>query len=545
MTDEKDPKKDAAEEKSEKAEAEAEKPAKADEAVSSPETETTEKVETKAAEDKPADKKPEKKKKKEKDPADAYRLASNHPVANMWKTFAGMGLIGIVGAGIGYSQDHSRFAYAWLFGFICALTLAIGAMMFVMMHHLTNGNWGIVVRRIAEIFGASSWVLIVLVIPVLLMRQTLFGEWLKTDTHAAKEHAALESPQDPHDVELAANDFQPHGPMPHDLQPRGPNPHGGFRLPPGAGGPGGAHPPTPGTPSIRPVAHGADERAEKLEHEEVMKGKTWYLSQTFFLGRLVAYFLVWYLIGWTLLKWSTEQDKTKDLALTLKMNRFSAPGIALLVLTLTFAAFDWIMSLDPTWYSTIFGVTFFAGSMVCAFAVLILTFLEMRKEGVLVKEVTVEHYHDLGKLLFGFMCFRAYVCFSQFMLIWYASIPEETTFYHHRWDVGIWKNVSLALVVLHFMVPFVFIMSRNVKRNLNLLKVGAWVLLGMHVVDIYWLILPNAPHQSGFQFSWIDVFGFMGPVGIFLAVAFRRMNEYPIIPVGDPRLQRSLHFINA
>jgi hypothetical protein len=144
------------------------------------------------------------------------------------------------------------------------------------------------------------------------------------------------------------------------------------------------------------------------------------------------------------------------------------------------------------------------------------------------------------------MCFWAYVCFSQFMLIWYAAIPEEVTFYHHRWDVGMWKNVSLALVVLHFMFPFVFIMSRNVKRNLGLLRVGAMLLLTMHVIDIYWLVMPNLPHQgSSFTPSVIDFFGFLGPVCVFLAVAFRRMTEYPIVPVGDPRLQRSVHFVNA
>lgn len=539
MTDEKDPKDETADSPEEKAEAKA-----------SEKLEKTEKVE-KA--EKAVQKKPKAEKKK-KDPADAFRVAANHPVANAWKTFAGVGLIGLVGAGVGYSQDHTRFAYAWLFGFICALTLALGSMLFVMMHHLTSGGWGIVVRRVAEIFGASAWVLILLIIPVLLLRGTLFGEWLKGDSHAAKEHAALEAaPTDPNDLALASNDLQfqprggprgnPHGPGgPGGMGPGGP---GGPRNPHGGGMPDVGNPRPQGTPIHIQVGRAADERADRVEHEEVMKQKTWYLSQNFFFGRLIAYFIIWYLVGFTLLKWSTDQDKSKDLAITVKLARFSAPALVLIVLSLTFASFDWIMSLDPTWYSTIFGVTIFAGSMVCVFATLILTFLGFRNSGVLVKEVTVEHYHDLGKLLFGFMCFWAYVCFSQFMLIWYASIPEETTFYHHRWDVGIWKNVSLALVLLHFILPFIFIMSRNVKRNLGLLRIGALILLSMHVIDIYWLVMPNVPHQSNFAPSWIDVFGFMGPVGIFLAVAFRRLSEFPLVPVGDPRLARSIHFENA
>jgi len=568
MTDEKDPPKDEASkdeaaEKSEKAEtvskAEA-KSAPSDAEVSSkddekkPEEKKEKKADEKKAEDKKEEKKAEKKKPTKKDPADAFRIPASHPVANAWKTFLGAGVLGIVGSGYGYTQDHTRFAYAWLFGFICALTLAIGSIMFVMMHHLANGNWGIVVRRVAEIFGASSWVLIILVIPVLLMRGTLFGEWLnKGDAaHAGKEHAALEQSVDPYDYELASNDlqFQPRG------MPGGPGGHGGMqpRNPHGPGGPGGfpqnphgGHPPSAGsgTPIHMQVGRGPEERAEHVEHQEVMQSKSWYLNQTFFFARLIAYFIIWYLVGFTLLKWSTDQDKTKDLALTVKLARFSAPGIVLMTLTLTFAAFDWIMSLDPTWYSTIFGVTFFSGSMVCAFATLIITFLGFRQNGLLAKEVTVEHYHDLGKLLFGFMCFWAYVCFSQFMLIWYASIPEEVTFYHHRWDGNLWRNVSLALIGLHFMFPFVFIMSRNIKRNLGLLRIGATLLLTMHVIDIYWLIMPNMPHQATFSVSVFDVFGFLGPVGIFLAVAFRRMNEYPILPVGDPRLQRSIHFVNA
>jgi hypothetical protein len=143
------------------------------------------------------------------------------------------------------------------------------------------------------------------------------------------------------------------------------------------------------------------------------------------------------------------------------------------------------------------------------------------------------------------MCFWAYVSFSQFMLQWYAAIPEELTFYHHRWDTGVWKNVSLGIVLLHFILPFVFIMSRNVKRNLGLLRVGALLLLTMHIIDIYWQVMPNVPHQTSFAPSWIDFFCFLGPVGVFLAVAFRRMTEFPLVPVGDPRLQRSIKFVNA
>jgi hypothetical protein len=500
-----------------------------------------------ASTEKAEEKKPVEKKKKVKDPADTYRLPPSNAVSAAWKTFAGMGVVGVVGSVIAYSQDPTRFAYSWLFGFICVLSLVIGAILLVLMHHMANAHWGVVVRRVAEIFGASSWVLVLLVVPVLLSRGTLFGEWLNGEDKAApKAHAALDL-QEPPDARLAANDFeQPHG-MPHGgmhFQPRGPgagNPRGGPGFGPHGMPPGGVH----ATPSTHHFSTEVEARAEHAEHQEVMASKKWYLNKGFFFARMIFYFLVWYLIGFALLKWSSDQDRTKDPMITVKLARFSMGAVILMAITLTFAAFDWIMALDPTWYSTIFGVTFFAGSIVCVFATLILTFLGFRQQGVLAKEVTVEHYHDLGKLLFGFMCFWAYVCFAQFFLIWYAAIPEEVTFYHHRWDVGPWKTISLILIFFHFIFPFIFIMSRNVKRNLGLLRVGAWLLLAMHVIDIYWLVMPNVPHQSSFAPSWIDVVGFLGPVGIFLAVAFRRLTEYPLLPVGDPRLQRSIHFLNA
>jgi hypothetical protein len=565
VTDEKDEKKSAEETSEEKsaekfpASEKEEKKAEASEKKDDKKAEASEKKEEKAEEKKAeaSEKKPEKKeekpkKKKEKDPADAFRLSPDSPVANVWKTFLGVGLVGLAGGGYGYYVDHTRFAYAWLFGFMCTLTLVIGSILFVMMHHLASGSWGIVVRRVAEIFGASAWVLLFLVIPVVLMKGTLYGDWMNADKHAPKEHASLDVAQES-DSMLASNEQmgQPGGGggMPHGLPRGGPgmgNPHGpgGIPRPPGQNPRGtGAG---PGGPPVHiQVGHPVEERALSVEHDEVMKDKTWYLSQGFFYFRLGLYFIVWALIGWYLLKLSTEQDKTKDPTIPKKLGRFSAPGVVLMTLTLTFAAFDWMMSLEPTWYSTIYGVIFFAGSMVCVFATLILVFLGFRGSGVLEKEVTVEHYHDLGKLLFGFMCFWAYVSFSQFMLQWYASIPEELTFYHHRWDNGVWRNVSLGIVLLHFILPFVFIMSRNVKRNLKLLQGGALLLLTMHVIDIYWQVMPNVPHQSSFSPHWIDFFCFLGPVGLFLAYAFRRMVDYPLVPVGDPRLQRSIKFVNA
>ncbi|MCA9581782.1 MAG: hypothetical protein KC416_08295, partial [Myxococcales bacterium] len=180
--------------------------------------------------------------------------------------------------------------------------------------------------------------------------------------------------------------------------------------------------------------------------------------------------------------------------------------------------------------------------------------------GILGDAVNTEHLHDLGKLTFGFMVFWAYVSFSQMMLIWYAGIPEEAVYYHLRWGDHGWTSVSIFLLVGHFVLPFFFLMSRNVKRRLALLGIGtAWMLL-MHVVDIYWYVLPHFGNnaivadfaqsmeqglQVRFEPSLMDVAALMAVAGVYLSVVFSIMKKYPVIPVGDPRLSRSLHFHNA
>jgi hypothetical protein len=204
------------------------------------------------------------------------------------------------------------------------------------------------------------------------------------------------------------------------------------------------------------------------------------------------------------------------------------------------------MSLEPSWFSTIFGVFYFACGVVSSYAMLILTTLALRDSGPLQGAVTNEHYHDLGKLMFGFLVFWAYIGFSQFMLIWYAALPEETTFFHNRWDHGPWSTVSLAIIIGHFVIPFFFTISRNWKRNTGRLRIGASIIFVMHVVDCYWLVMPNyLLNKDGFSFHWMDAMCLLAVGGVYGAFVFFRMTKYPLVPIGDPRLQRSLHFQNA
>lgn len=298
--------------------------------------------------------------------------------------------------------------------------------------------------------------------------------------------------------------------------------------------------------------------AEQLEHQahhELLAGKSWYLSMPFFYARLVIYLAVWAWLARTFFKNSVDQDASKDVQLSRRSARIAPLAVTLFGLSLTFAAFDWFMALQPEWPSTIFGVWFFSSSVVSGLATLVLLSATFRASGVTGKAITTEHFHDLGKLLFGFNCFWAYISFSQFFLIWYASIPEETVYFHIRWGDGPWKLVSLAIVFLHFFVPFVLLISRNAKRRFGQkpLYLGAVLLLAMHVVEMYWLVLPNHAAQTGVSAgsdhalapALVDVLCFLGMGGVFLAVVFFQAAKHALIPVGDPRLHRAMHFENA
>jgi len=237
-------------------------------------------------------------------------------------------------------------------------------------------------------------------------------------------------------------------------------------------------------------------------------------------------------------------DKTKALENTAAAQSFAPAGLILFGVTLTFFAFDWLLSLDGTWYSTIFGVQFFAQCALFQIASLILWTLMLRRSALLGDAVNVEHFHDLGKLLFGWIVFWSYISFAQFFLTWYSNIPDEVAWFHKRWhdNGGSWKNFSLALVLMHFFIPFWFLMSRNIKRKLPLLATGAVCMIVMHVVEVYWIIMPNL---GPFEPSIVDLGCLAGVFGVYLAAVLRGMEDYSLVAIGDPRLERALEFENA
>ena len=278
-------------------------------------------------------------------------------------------------------------------------------------------------------------------------------------------------------------------------------------------------------------------------HDPLLAGKIGFLNPGFFLVRLCAYFIIWGALASFLYRTSVSQDDSGDPALTLRLERFSAPGMVLFALSLNFAAFDLLMSLDPHWFSTIFGVYYFSVSVVAFLAVMPKVLYALQIRGILKNAVTVEHYHDVGKLLFAFIVFWAYIAFSQYMLIWYGNLPEETEWFLKR-QTGEWTAVSLLLIFGHFLLPFLLLISRAIKRRPLLLALtGGYVAL-MCWVDVFWLVIPEfSPGVA--RFGLLDVLCLLGMTGVYSAALLLRLKSHSVIAERDPRLVESLAFESA
>jgi len=276
--------------------------------------------------------------------------------------------------------------------------------------------------------------------------------------------------------------------------------------------------------------------------DHVLAAKSGYLSVEFFFIRAVAYFIVWIGIARYFRGRSIAQDQSGDPAITLRMARVAAPCMFLFAITLTLAAIDWMMTLDPHWFSTIFGVYYFAGCFMSAMCLIGLVSLWLRGKGHLANAITTEHYHDIAKLMFAFMVFWTYIAFSQYMLIWYGNIPEETMWYLHHLE-GSWGTVGGILVVGHFFVPFAFLLSRHIKRRRMTLALGAVYLLVIQWIDMHWIIMPTL-HQEAVALSWVDFTTTIGVMSLMLWMFLGNVAKAPLVPERDPRLRESLKFIN-
>jgi hypothetical protein len=277
-------------------------------------------------------------------------------------------------------------------------------------------------------------------------------------------------------------------------------------------------------------------------NDPLIHAKAGYLNPTFFVIRAVFYLGVWSVWGRNIYKQSTQQDSTRSIGNMRAASRWSGPGLLLVILTGSMAAFDWVMSLDPRWYSTIFGIYLLSGGGVAFMALITLIALAFRRAGVLKGTINVEHYHDLGKWMFALTVFWAYIAFSQYLLIWYANLPEETIFYKTRLT-GTWTHWSALLLIGHFIIPFLVLLARAAKRNMVTLGVMAGWILAMHFVDVYWLIMPNF-YKQGAHLSWIDFATFFAVGSAFVLAFWRRLGRKALVPVGDLRFEQGLAFKN-
>lgn len=380
------------------------------------------------------------------------------------KISGGLGVVGIGASLVALGMDEatkSQFYFSWLTAFMVFAAISLGALFFVIIHHLVRATWSATFRRIAENLAMNMPLLAVLFIPVLLGMGYLF-HW--------------------------------------------------------------SHP-------------------EAVAADPILQWKSSYLNVTGFIIRAVFFFSLWTGLAFFFRRNSVKQDATGDPALSFRSRKVAPVATLLFGLSLSFASFDWLMSLDPHWFSTMFGLYIFAGANISLFATLALVGLWMTRNGQLKNTITVGNLHDSGKMMFGFTVFWAYITFSQYFLIWYANIPEETHWFMLRSSNG-WENIAGAMLIGHFIVPFWVLMSRHFKRNRVVLGgVAAWMIL-MQFLDIHFIVMPTL-HHHGPHFHWLDLTTFIGIGGIFVAGFVYRFKKDAMVAHKDPQLTAAMEYDNA
>ena len=270
-------------------------------------------------------------------------------------------------------------------------------------------------------------------------------------------------------------------------------------------------------------------------HDPNLVSKTAYLNVPFFLGRVILYFVIWALYAYLMSKWSIEQDRTGEQRLADRMRRVSAPGLVVFTYASTFAFFDWIMSLEPHWFSTIYGAMFLIGQMLESFAFMIALVIVLSRVSPIKDYITRQHLHDLGNMMFAWMILWAYLSFSQFIIIWAGNLPEEIPWYLRRLKGG-WGWVALAIVMFNFFTPFGLLLFRKVKREASILFNVCVLLIFIRLVDVYWIVKPAFYNQQ-LRISWMDFITPLAVGGLWLSAFFWQLKSRPLLPLRDPRLQ--------
>ena len=352
--------------------------------------------------------------------------------------------------------DTTQFYQSYLMAYMLCLGVTLGCLALGMVHQLSGGAWGVVLRRPIGAAARVLPVLTLLFIPILIGMRHLYV-WTHADAVAANE---------------------------------------------------------------------------LLQHKQL------YLNTPFFVVRAVIYFLVWNGISFFLNRWSLEQDRTGDPWIPRRMQRLSAAGLVLYGLTITFASFDWIMSLEPEWYSTIYGVLILGGQGLSGIAFLILAIAWLSRRPPLNDIIVADHFHDAGNLTLAFVMLWAYFGFSQYVIIWAGNLPKEITWYQTRLQTG-WRTIGVLLVLFHFAVPFLVLLSRRLKRQATTLARIAGAILVARVIDLFWLIAPEF-HREGVSISWLDVLLPLSLASIWLGCFVWQLRGRAIFPVYDPEFDETL-----
>lgn len=449
-------------------------------------------------------------------PPDGERLDASK-VAPIRRVAFAIGFIGLIASGIlFFSPLGEKFAYSWLFGFYYFFSLSLGGMFWMLLHNATNSGWGIAVRRVFENMACVVPFMLLLVIPILIphLRDALY-EWTAEQTAIEEAMHA-----DDGEVQAAAGESmgEGHG-HEHDLR------------------------------------HAIHVAAKEDPHKHLLYHKYPYLNKPFFYWRAIGYFVILGLIALWMRSLSVRQDEDGDHKWTLRSRRAACGFLPIFAVGASFAAIDFLKCLDYTWFSTMWGVYIFAGCALNSMAVAILLTIFLKKLGYL-KLVNDEHFHIMGKLMFAFVIFWAYVTFSQYFLIWYANIPEETRYFLTRNTEG-WHVGSSALMWVHFVIPFLFLLPAWVKKSTKYVAIACVWNLVAHILDYYLIIIPerfvslasneemmaaSSPSYSGMFL--LDILAFVTVGGLVIWYFLGMLPKRRLYPCGDPRLHESVNLAN-
>jgi hypothetical protein len=277
------------------------------------------------------------------------------------------------------------------------------------------------------------------------------------------------------------------------------------------------------------------------QSDPIILAKHLYLNSGFFIARTIFYFACWFMLVYLLNKWSREEDAGGNASLWARMEGLSGGGLVLYGLTVTFASIDWVMSLEPRWYSTIYGLLFMVGQALAALAFSITVLIWLSGREPLSEAVRPSYFQDLGSFLLAFVMLWAYLEYSQFLIIWGGNLSEEIPWYIRRMQ-GIWGHVGLLLVLLNFALPFFLLLFRNVKSRTGSLLLVAGLVLFMRLVDMYWMVLP-AFGGGDARLTWMNILLPFGMGGIWLGYFTWQLQQMPILPVHDPRMEGAAHHV--